>query len=77
MDKSLERTLKQACEQKFKIPLIIWGENPQQEYGGPLESIEKKITSKTKSPREGMFFFDVTILSVCGGVACMGLVFKV
>ena len=24
-----------------------------------------------------MFFFDVTILSVCGGVACMGLVFKV
>lgn len=26
---------------KFKIPLIIWGENPQQEYGGPLESIEK------------------------------------
>lgn len=30
---------------KFKIPLIIWGENPQQEYGGPLESIEKnKLT---------------------------------
>ena len=26
---------------KFKIPLIIWGENSQQEYGGPLESIEK------------------------------------
>lgn len=26
---------------KFNIPLIIWGENPQQEYGGPLESIEK------------------------------------
>ena len=25
---------------KFKIPLIIWGENSQQEYGGPLESIE-------------------------------------
>ncbi len=30
---------------KFNIPLIIWGENPQQEYGGPLESIEKnKLT---------------------------------
>jgi len=25
---------------KFNIPLIIWGENPQLEYGGPIESIE-------------------------------------
>jgi len=25
---------------KFKIKLVIWGENPQQEYGGPWESIE-------------------------------------
>ena len=24
---------------KFKVPLIIWGENPQMEYGGPLESL--------------------------------------
>jgi N-acetyl sugar amidotransferase len=24
---------------KFNIPLIIWGENPQAEYGGPIESI--------------------------------------
>jgi len=24
---------------KLKIPLVIWGENPQQEYGGPLKSI--------------------------------------
>lgn len=32
---------------KFKIPLIIWGENPQQEYGGPIESIEKnKLTRR-------------------------------
>lgn len=32
---------------KFKIPLIIWGENPQQEYGGPLESIERnKLTRR-------------------------------
>lgn len=30
---------------KFNIPLIIWGENSQQEYGGPLESIENnKLT---------------------------------
>ncbi len=31
---------------KFKIPLIIWGENPQQEYGGPLESIEKNTLTR-------------------------------
>ncbi|MDB5255826.1 MAG: Pseudaminic acid biosynthesis protein PseA, possible Pse5Ac7Ac acetamidino synthase [Chitinophagaceae bacterium] len=27
---------------KFNIPLLIWGENPQQEYGGPLESIQTR-----------------------------------
>ena len=28
---------------KFKIPLVIWGENSQQEYGGPnLESIKSR-----------------------------------
>lgn len=27
---------------KFNIPLVICGENPQQEYGGPIESIENK-----------------------------------
>jgi N-acetyl sugar amidotransferase len=27
---------------KFNIPLVIWGENPQQEYGGPIESIQNK-----------------------------------
>ena len=27
---------------KFNIPLVIWGENPQQEYGGPVESIQNK-----------------------------------
>ncbi|WP_202985654.1 N-acetyl sugar amidotransferase [Pedobacter planticolens] len=26
----------------FNIPLVIWGENPQQEYGGPIESVENK-----------------------------------
>jgi N-acetyl sugar amidotransferase len=31
---------------KFKIPLIIWGENPQREYGGPLESIEKNTLTR-------------------------------
>jgi N-acetyl sugar amidotransferase len=31
---------------KFKIPLVIWGENSQQEYGGPLESIEKNSLTR-------------------------------
>jgi len=26
---------------KFKIPLIVWGENSQLEYGGPIESLEQ------------------------------------
>lgn len=32
---------------KFNIPLIIWGENPQQEYGGPsLESVKNRILNR-------------------------------
>jgi N-acetyl sugar amidotransferase len=31
---------------KFGIKLIIWGENPQQEYGGPLDSIENNILNR-------------------------------
>lgn len=32
---------------KFNIPLIIWGENPQQEYGGPnLESIMSRTLNR-------------------------------
>lgn len=32
---------------KFGIPLIIWGENPQQEYGGPnLESVKNRILNR-------------------------------
>ena len=31
---------------KFNIPLIIWGENPQLEYGGPLDSIEAKTLNR-------------------------------
>lgn len=27
---------------KFNIPLVIWGENPQQEYGGPVDSVQNK-----------------------------------
>lgn len=32
---------------KFNIPLIIWGENPQQEYGGPnLESVKNRVLNR-------------------------------
>jgi N-acetyl sugar amidotransferase len=32
---------------KFNIPLIIWGENPQQEYGGPnLESVKSRVLNR-------------------------------
>jgi N-acetyl sugar amidotransferase len=32
---------------KFKIPLIIWGENSQQEYGGPnLESVRSRVLNR-------------------------------
>ncbi len=32
---------------KFNIPLIIWGENSQQEYGGPnLESIKNRLLNR-------------------------------
>lgn len=32
---------------KFNIPLIIWGENPQQEYGAPnLESVKNNVLNR-------------------------------
>ena len=31
---------------KFNIPLILWGENPQQEYGGPLEASRVPILDR-------------------------------
>ena len=32
---------------KFNIPLVIWGENSQHEYGGPdFESVEKRILDR-------------------------------
>ncbi|PIQ48603.1 MAG: flagellin modification protein, PseA [Cytophagales bacterium CG12_big_fil_rev_8_21_14_0_65_40_12] len=32
---------------KFNIPLIIWGENPQKEYGGPsLDSVQSRILNR-------------------------------
>lgn len=31
---------------KFNIPLIIWGENSQLEYGGPVEAAEKNVLDR-------------------------------
>lgn len=31
---------------KFNIPLIVWGENSQQEYGGPLDAIKNNILNR-------------------------------
>jgi N-acetyl sugar amidotransferase len=32
---------------KFNIPLIIWGENPQKEYGGPsLDSVQSRVLNR-------------------------------
>ncbi len=33
---------------KFNIPLVIWGENPQQEYGGPIDSIKNKYQNRRR-----------------------------
>jgi N-acetyl sugar amidotransferase len=32
---------------KFGIQLIVWGENSQQEYGGPLESVHTKVLNRS------------------------------
>ena len=32
---------------KFKIPLIVWGENSQNEYGGPLEKSNNKFLDRS------------------------------
>jgi N-acetyl sugar amidotransferase len=31
---------------QFKVPLIVWGENPQHEYGGPASSTTKSILDR-------------------------------
>lgn len=31
---------------EFNIPLIVWGENPQNEYGGPATAAESKILNR-------------------------------
>ena len=31
----------------YKIPIILWGENPQFEYGGPKEKIHSNILDRS------------------------------
>jgi N-acetyl sugar amidotransferase len=31
---------------QFKVPLIVWGENPQHEYGGPASSTTKNVLDR-------------------------------
>jgi N-acetyl sugar amidotransferase len=32
---------------QFNVPLIVWGENPQNEYGGPAASIENNVLDRS------------------------------
>jgi hypothetical protein len=31
---------------QFKVPLIVWGENPQNEYGGPASASQNKVLNR-------------------------------
>jgi N-acetyl sugar amidotransferase len=43
---------------KYEIPLIIWGENPQMEYGKPTDIGRETILDKEWLEKNGGFFLD-------------------
>ena len=43
---------------KYKIPLIIWGENPQLEYGQPTDIENETILDRQWTEKNGGFFLD-------------------
>ncbi|MBL77128.1 MAG: flagellin modification protein, PseA [Chloroflexi bacterium] len=43
---------------KFNIPLIIWGENPQLEYGQPTDVNEDTILDREWNEKNGGYFLD-------------------
>ena len=43
---------------KYEIPLIIWGENPQLEYGKPTDIDKETILDKEWLEKNGGFFLD-------------------
>ena len=42
----------------FKIPLLIWGENPQMEYGGPAAVNTKQYLDREWNEKYGGYFLD-------------------
>jgi N-acetyl sugar amidotransferase len=42
----------------YKIPLLIWGENPQQEYGGDKKISSQAILDKEWNEKHGGYFLD-------------------
>ena len=43
---------------KYKIPLIIWGENPQLEYGQPTDIDKDTILDREWNEKNGGYFLD-------------------
>tara|TARA_B100000029_G_scaffold101250_1_gene91542 strand:+ start:1596 stop:2738 length:1143 start_codon:yes stop_codon:yes gene_type:complete len=43
---------------KYNIPLIIWGENPQLEYGQPTDINKETILDKEWNEKNGGYFLD-------------------
>ena len=43
---------------RYKIPLIIWGENPQLEYGGPTKVSTREILDREWNEKHGGYFLD-------------------
>jgi len=42
----------------YKIPLLIWGENPQMEYGGPAAVSTKQYLDREWNEKYGGYFLD-------------------
>lgn len=42
----------------YKIPLLIWGENPQMEYGGPTTVSETPFLDREWNEKHGGYFLD-------------------
>lgn len=42
----------------YKIPLLIWGENPQMEYGGPAAASTKQYLDREWNEKYGGYFLD-------------------
>jgi N-acetyl sugar amidotransferase len=42
----------------YKIPLLVWGENPQMEYGGPAAASTKQYLDREWNEKYGGYFLD-------------------